>query len=80
MFPIMLCATRLSGIGSDMLFIGLLRRLPLPALMAGRWLASGPMALVQSFAVTAALPTASAWKQQSWWGSLLATCAQTWRV
>lgn len=28
MFPIMLCATRLSGIGSDMLFIGLIRRLP----------------------------------------------------
>uniref|UniRef100_A0A383VUJ6 PAS domain-containing protein n=1 Tax=Tetradesmus obliquus TaxID=3088 RepID=A0A383VUJ6_TETOB len=35
MFPIMLCATRLSGVGADMLFIGLIRRLP-PAISDGR--------------------------------------------
>jgi hypothetical protein len=35
LFPIMLCATRLSGVGADMLFMGLIRQMP-PASCDGR--------------------------------------------
>lgn len=35
MFPIFLCATRLSGVGADMLFMGLVRRLQ-PASVDGK--------------------------------------------